>query len=114
MVLVVCCKWLHFSSFPPSPLYSIELLAAKDFHTFYSYTLDNTDFDLDITSLTDERELLRYISHFTVAIFNSRDRSPTSCLPGVLIAGLFFTVLPDMPTPVTKGEVVMAMVDKDD
>ena len=89
-------------------------MAAEDFHTLYKYSLDKTDFDLQITSLKREAELLNYIVRFTVAIFNSRDQSLSSSpLPGVLIAGISYSVYPSgtMAT-VTKGEVVMVTIDE--
>lgn len=87
-------------------------MAAEDFHTLYNYSLDKTDFDLQITSLKQEAELLNYIVRFTIAIFNNRDQSTTP-LPGVLIAGISYSVYPSgtMAT-VTKGEVVMVTVDE--
>ena len=91
----------------------IDLLSEQDFSTLYSYSLDKTDFDLQITSLKDEDELLHYITRFTVAIFNSRYRSSPSCLPGVLVAGVTYSVYPGHPNPTTRGEVVMTTVDKD-
>ena len=96
-----------------------DLIMAEDFETLYKYSLDKTDFDLEITSLKQEQELLNYITRFTVAIFNSRGRSHVS-LPGVLIAGISYSVYPStypMATvigeTVTKGEIVMGTMDED-
>ena len=88
------------SPLPPSlSLSIIDLLSEQDFSTLYSYSLDKTDFDLQITSLKDEDKLLHYITRFTVAIFNTRYRSSPSCLPGVLVAGVTYSVYPGHPNP---------------
>ena len=95
---------------PPLPLYHRSIIITRFLH---SYSLDKTDFDLQITSLKDEDELLHYITRFTVAIFNTRYRSSPSCLPGVLVAGVTYSVYPGHPNSTTRGEVVMTTVDKD-
>ena len=98
----------------PSPL-PPGLLSARDFSTLYSYSLDKKDFDLCVTPLRCEEELLCYITHFTVAIFNTRHRSTTSCcLPGVLIAGVTYTTHPGHPNPVTTAAATMTTVSSDD
>ena len=68
-----------------------------------------------ITSISEERPLIDYLVRFTIAIFNCRDRS-SSALPGVLIAGVRFSVYPSTTIPgetVTEVLIVRATVEED-
>ena len=93
---------------------SPDLLARGDFKTLYHYSLNTTSCDLLFSSLSEEGSLIDYLVRFTVAIFNSRDRS-SSALPGVLIAGVQFSVCPSTTVPgetVTEAIVVKATIEE--